>query len=492
VRAATAHTGLAILFFLLATANSGGYRYGVSDQAFYVPAVMQAANPATFPRDAELLATQTGFMASDDLMALAGRLSGLEWPVVFLIFYAATLVVLYAGAVTFTRACGFSWWATGACLLLMTFRHRIAKTGANSLEGYMHPRELAFGVGLLALGLAVRGRYAWALTITALAALVHPTTALWFGAAVAVAAFAGRPSWRRALLAVGVAAFLVVGLAAALGPLGSRFVVMDETWMTVLADKDYLFPLDWPAYAWLSNLGYAAVIAIIFRRRHRLGLLAAGEGPLMAGLLALLAAFLISIPLTEFRVALAVQLQVTRVFWLLDFVTAAYVAWWLTSLRSRGRSWAAAVVGVLIVFSAGRGVYLLTIEHPARQLVQVSLPDTPWVEAMTWVGEQPGSWHVLADPGHAWKYGASVRAAAGRDTLLESTKDSAMALYDRDIAGRVAERTAALGDFPSLGTEDVRRLAAAYALDVLVAEVTHRFDLPVLYRNAGFVVYDLR
>ena len=35
-----------LLFAVLATANSGGYRYGISDQAFYVPAVVRAGDSA--------------------------------------------------------------------------------------------------------------------------------------------------------------------------------------------------------------------------------------------------------------------------------------------------------------------------------------------------------------------------------------------------------------------------------------------------------------
>jgi len=30
----------AVLFCVLATINSGGYRYGASDQAFYIPAIL--------------------------------------------------------------------------------------------------------------------------------------------------------------------------------------------------------------------------------------------------------------------------------------------------------------------------------------------------------------------------------------------------------------------------------------------------------------------
>ena len=36
---------LLLPFVVLATFNSAGYRYGASDQAFYVPAILEQLNP---------------------------------------------------------------------------------------------------------------------------------------------------------------------------------------------------------------------------------------------------------------------------------------------------------------------------------------------------------------------------------------------------------------------------------------------------------------
>ena len=59
-----------LAFILLATLNSGGYRYGASDQAFYAPAALKQVNPSLVPRDAALLATQgtLTFVAASDPM----------------------------------------------------------------------------------------------------------------------------------------------------------------------------------------------------------------------------------------------------------------------------------------------------------------------------------------------------------------------------------------------------------------------------------------
>jgi len=42
-------------FVLLCTMNAAGYRYGASDQALYIPAVLRHVDPALFPRDARLI-----------------------------------------------------------------------------------------------------------------------------------------------------------------------------------------------------------------------------------------------------------------------------------------------------------------------------------------------------------------------------------------------------------------------------------------------------
>jgi hypothetical protein len=487
-RALLAGAGAAALFVVLAAANSGGYRFGVSDQAYYVPAIQQQLNDDLFPRDRQLLNAQSHLMTSDELMAGVVRTTGASLPRVAAGFYLLSLVVLLAAAIAFARGLHFSWWAVAAFGLLLTLRHRITKTGANSLEGYMHPRQLAFGLGVAALACVLRQRLLPAVACVAVAGVLHPTTALWFGLVVAVGAFVQRPQWRAAL-AVGAAVVAAASVwAVTLGPMAGRMVTMDAEWLRVLAEKDYLFPTDWPPDAWLINLAYPVLIWFTWRARQKRGLAVSGEPALVWGCLALTALFVVSIPLTAMHLALAVQLQITRVFWVMDFVALACIAWWIT----RHSRMTMAVVAALALASAGRGYYLLEVLQPDRQLARVELPLTSWVDAMTWLKTQPADWHVLADPGHAWKYGVSVRLAATKDTMLESVKDSALSLYDREIAMRVAARTRDLIDFDLLTMTRVVALDTAYDLDALVVERDHRLDLAVLYRNDQFVIYDLR
>ena len=109
---------------------------------------------------------------------------------------------------------------------------------------------------------------------------------------------------------------------------------------------------------------------------------------------------------------------------------------------------------------------------------------------MQWISRTPPDTHVLADPGHAWKYGSSVRVTGERDVYLEEVKDLALALYSRDVAVEALRRIADIRDFDSFTPDQLRALAARYDLDYLVVE--RDVDLPVAYRNEQFRVYSLQ
>ena len=93
-----------LLFVLLATANSGGYRYGASDQAFYAPAVALRMDPALFPRDRVLFAPQMRAWLGDDVFAWLSRATGADLPSLFLAVYVLTLLTYVAAAAWFAAA----------------------------------------------------------------------------------------------------------------------------------------------------------------------------------------------------------------------------------------------------------------------------------------------------------------------------------------------------------------------------------------------------
>jgi hypothetical protein len=471
-----------LLFIVLATANSGGYRYGEGDQAFYQPATELRLHPELFPRDRALIESQARLTIVDETLAAASRVTRLDLPQLFFLLYLATLVALFFAADGLARLAGLSPTASTVFLTLLTLKHRIAKTGANTLEGYMHPRQLAFALCVFAFTASLKRRWIPAALLGIAAAAIHPTTAAWWAIAIAATIVLGSAGRQRAIMAAALLA-LITG-AWLVHPLG--LPVMDAAWVRVLDTKDYVFASTWPAYAWLFNLAYLPLILLISKYKN--------DARFAAPAVALFALFVASYSFTESHVALAVQLQVSRVFWLLDFFLALLGAWLLVdSPFVRRTGWMPrAAIAAAALLAVGRGVYTLSEAQAVRSPVQIHFKADDWTEAMTWIRSQPADWMILAHPDHAWLYGPSVRVAANRDVVVEAVKDSAISMYDRGVAMRTAERLAAVGLYDTLDAARARALGAKFGASVVVAETARPIDLPLLHRNATFSVYDIR
>jgi len=477
-----------LVFVLLATANGAGYRYGVSDQAAYVPAVMLAENPAAFPRDAVLIRTQGQFFTIDESLAAIGRATGASVESLFLWSYLLAMVLIWVGVVLVGSRLYRSPCLTVAFGALIAVRHHIPRTSVNSLEPYFQQRLLAFGIGLIAIA-AFRRRRDWlAIALVALAALCHVTTAMWFAILIGTALMVVDRRWRVPGAVAAVIVLFMLGWAVAAGPLRASATTMDALWIEALGGRDFIFANQWPLWAWTANLGLLAALWLAHRTRVRRGTAVPEDRGLTWGATALVALFLIALPAVAAHVALAVQFQFSRVFWIVDLLVAMYGIAAIGEALPRRHMMTFALV--LLAASGARGAYVMEREHVERELFQVSLPESPWLDAMRWIARQPLDTHVLADPGHAFKYGASVRVAAGRDVLLEDDKDGAIAMYSRAIAQRVVERREALADFAALTAPAARALAARYDLNYLVTEAT--LPLPEAYRNTQFRIYALK
>lgn len=485
---ALSFTAAGVMFVLLATANGGGYRYGSSDQAFYIPVVAHALDPSLFPRDGSIIDAEGRLMVLDEMLAGLADLTGLSIETLFLAGYLLSFAIIWTGLVLIGTRVGGSLWTVAALGALFAMRHRIPRTSANSFEPYFHPRMLAFGLGALATAAVLRRRGWPAVGLVAAASLVHVTTALWFAVLVGVALVILDARWRRLAALAAAGAVVTLTLAVAAGPLRGALKEMDATWLQAVASKDSLFATDWPAWAWAANFGFLALLWWVHRTRVRRGEATPEDGALVWGTTALVAVFLVTLPLIAAGISLAVQFQISRVFWLVDFMALVYVI--ATIGGGRAQKYAAATALVLVALAASRGAYVMLVEHPERALFEVRFAESPWQDAMRWVAARPRDVHVLADPGHAWKYGTSVRVSAARDVLLEEVKDSALAIYSRDVAVRIVDRTTALGDFGSLTADKARDLARRYELDYLVTEAD--LPLPAAYVNERFRIYALR
>ena len=91
-----------------------------------------------------------------------------------MVAHVASLALLFAAVWLLARRFAAHRWTAAACCLAVTLRHRITETGANTFEGYYHPRGLAFacGAGRGRRAVARAARTAWALVGVAM--VLHP------------------------------------------------------------------------------------------------------------------------------------------------------------------------------------------------------------------------------------------------------------------------------------------------------------------------------
>ena len=424
-------------------------------------------------------------MITDEIIAAVARLTSLPLDAIFLAGYLLSVALIGVALVLIGQRVSASPWVIVAILAAMTLRHRIPRTSANSFEPYFHPRMLAFGLGLLAVASVLRRRTWLSIALVAAAGLIHVTTGLWFAILIGVALVTLEPALRRLAIAGTIVAIAAGAWALTAGPLRASVTRMDAVWLQAVASKDSLFASQWPVWAWVANLALLALLWWAHRRRQVAAQATAEDKALIWGATALVGFFVLTLPLVVARLAFPVQLQISRVFWLVDVLATIYLLSLLVDRRV-----AKVVAMALVVVSVSRGAYIMLVERPDRALFSMHLTESPWEDAMRWLARQPVSIHVLADPGHSWKYGTSVRVSAVRDVFLEDVKDSAIAIYSRDVAHRVVERAAALGDFTTMTPDRGRELATKYDLDYLVTE--GRLDLPVVYENRQFRIYSLR
>ena len=157
---------------------------------------MRQLDPDLFPSDRPILDAQAHLTFMDETVAAIARRTTTNLPALFLGLYLTTLVLLATGIAAIGAGLYRSRWAVAALLAACTLRHAIAKSGTNSLEGYFHPRQLAFAFGVIAVAAFLRGRLVFSALALVAAGSLHPTTTLWFTVWLSVAAIAtARARW---------------------------------------------------------------------------------------------------------------------------------------------------------------------------------------------------------------------------------------------------------------------------------------------------------
>ena len=285
---------------------------------------------------------------------------------------------------------------------------------------------MAFGIGMIAIGAFLRRRDWLAVALVAVAAICHVTTALWFAILIGTALTIVDPRWRRAAAAGAGVALVVLAWAIRAGPLQAASTTMDAAWIEAFRLGDFIFANEWPLWVWAANLGLLAALWLAQAVRARRGTATPEDRALAWGATALVGVFLVTLPAVAAHVAVAVQFQMSRVFWVVDLLPIGRV-WRRRGDRRNGgarhrRGMQTLTAVLLMVAIRARHASSSGKEHAGIRCSGVKCSGTaPWTDAMQVDQHQPldisrprGSGAFLEIRHQRPRGGGTRRAARGR------------------------------------------------------------------------------
>lgn len=480
---------LPVLLFSILGFFTMGYHPGAEDDGVYLAAVKARLNPALFPHDALFFNLQMRASVFDNWMAHFIRASGLSIAGAELLWqFISIVLILWACWNILCRLfddTAVRWAGTAAVSAMLTLP--VAGTALYIADPYLHPRNIATGLILLAVARILHARRLQALPLLAGAMLLHPMMGA-FGVSFClilsltlhtpfpqrIQAWRGRLAQRQAAAPV-----------AALVPLGWIFEPPSSAWVEAMRSRHWFWLYQWSWYEWLGALGPLILFWLTARvaaRRGEHALARFATAVLLYGVFQQFVAFIVCGQ--QSRLALA-TLEPMR-FLHLVYVFMVLIAGALLGrhvLRERIVRWA---VFLLLangaMYAAQRQLFSATphIEFPGPSA-------NPWLQAFDWVhmNTSQDAYFALgprymAEPGEDMH---SFRALAERSTLADAIKDGSVVSKAPELARVWQSQVAAQNGWKSFRLSDFERLRTAFGVDWVLVDFPPPHGLPCPWHN---------
>ena len=458
---------LALSFLALSAILLQGYHYGFEDQAIWLPAIKKFLNPSLYPHDSIFFLAQTRFSHFPQLMASFIKLTSLPTDLSVFLWHLFSIFLVLLGCLKLSRLCfpnPLSQWAAVATIWVARLTP-MAGPHLNLMDRYLHPRDLATGLLLLAL-VAVLQRSFTALIWIALAAALHPTMAIFGAFHLAIQAWKQpRKLWS-----------LTLSAAAALALLFSVYYfkpVPDPAWHEILASRPYLFPLKWPWYFWICTAAVFATlswIAGIALRRELPMVQHVSRRILISGIIGIAGAVLITtIPSFERFIPAEPMRTLHLVYFLLVFLGGGLLG--ETVLQNHPLRWFLFLFPIAVIFFAGNKIVYSSspyIEVPGR------LPRNEWVIAFDWVRKNtPNDALFALDPHYMTRPAEDhhgFRAFAERSALADWVKDRSVSALEPQLASRWRQEESDIDNWQHFTSDDLQRLKQKHGVNWVILE----------------------
>ncbi len=463
-----------------------GYHPGLEDDGVYLAAVKFAVNPSLFPHDAPFFRLQMQATLFDQFIAHFVRWTGLSVACTELLWQFASLFLILWASAKIARhlfAQRSAQWAAVAMLAAL-FTLPVAGTALTIADQYLHPRNLATALILLAVSRILESHRWQALALLLLAFLLHPIMAAMGISFCAFLTLALLDPPRLRLLAQPRVLLAAV-------PLGWVFEPATPAWRQALVTRTYYFLYHWEWYEWLGAMAPILLFWILWRvaRRH-------SDAPLAHFSLAVFAyalfqqivAMVMLAPESPLRLA---PLQPMRYLQLVYISLALAAGGLLGRYLLKAKVWRWALF--LLLFNGGMFAAQRQLLPASNHLELPGLQTSnAWLQAFAWVRlNTPADAyfaldpHYLAAPGEDYH---SFRALAERSQLSDAIKDTAVVTQVPSLAPLWQQQQLAQTGWSSFQLADFERLKAAFGVNWVLVSYPSPQGLACRWHNRALTI----
>jgi len=264
-------------FLFLATSIAlilNGYRYGVSDQAIYIPVIHKILQPDLFKNDLLFEQPSGEYNLLMPVVALLSKIFGLQW--VFFIGYFLSFFGVFWVVYKLTYVLSGERGAAYLAALFLLISLGVAGTATSTMESFFTLRSTAMPFALAVIYYFVERRFMRAGIFAAISFLIHPMTVLAPLAVLFLYLLVNTHSigWRSVAKVFGVFFLLISPLFIRVIFFESNprdlsfFTLASKEWLDILHGRNgYTFPSKWGDGVWAHLNMYACLfaIAMIFR-----------------------------------------------------------------------------------------------------------------------------------------------------------------------------------------------------------------------------------
>ncbi len=451
-----------------------GYHPGAEDDGVYLAAVKAAVNPALYPHDADFFQLQMRVSVFDSWMGHFIHLTGMPiavaeiaWQFVslFLIIWACWLILSHLYEEQSAR-----WGGVAMVSAMLTLP--VAGTALYLADQYLHPRNPATALILLAVTRILARRRWQAFPLLLLAFVLHPLMgAMGVSFCFVLTLTLSEPvrarvlSWRARL--VPQPAHGATPLAAVV-PFAWLMDKPTPAYMDAIHSRHSYMLFQWTWYEWLGAIGPLIIfwlVAKIARKQSHETLSRFAMAVFLYGAFQQILAILILGPRRLEALATLEPmryLQLVYVFMMMIF--GAYLGKYL--LKTAVWRWAA-----FLLLANGGMCYAQRQLFPATDHIELPgiASSNPWVQAFEWIRTNtPQNAYFAVDPNYMAAPGNdnhSFRALAERSVLADAVKDTAVVTKSPGIGMEWARQVHAAAGWSHFQPADFERLKAEFGVD---------------------------